>query len=158
MELGYSNKETIEELLTTYKGDVDRLARFLPWLEQMSGKNLDAYQTPEGSGPHALQVPVYDSNLLAFIKEAQKTGLMRRNYVYTFSRKRITSVRDELRVIEQADILDIAVIGDVMAKYILGGQSKSILWNQGVYNGVYLAGVRKMKELVEYWTVPRQGR
>ncbi len=154
MEIANSNKESISEMINTYREDIQNLSKYLPWLMKMNGQNLQMYQKPEGSGEHAMQVPVYDGTLLSFVKLAQKSKLMRRNYVYTFSKNRLRTAQDEIRFVQTAGVMDIPLVGDVLAKYILEGQRKGTVWNEGLYNGVYLAAVTKLKELVEYWTMP----
>ena len=94
-------------------------------------------------------MPVYDSTLLNFVKEVKKTDFLNRNYVYTFSRYRMKTEKDELRVIEACSLQDITVLGDILSKYVIKGDVKGAMWAEGVQNGVYLAVLLKMKELME---------
>ncbi len=57
--------------------------------------------------------------------------------------------KDELRVIEACSLQDITVLGDILSKYVIKGDVKGAMWAEGVQNGVYLAVLLKMKELME---------
>lgn len=76
---------------------------------------------------------------------------MDRNYVYVYSRCGIKTVKDELKIIEQAEFENIGDIFGVMAKYVLGGLTKGILWSTAVENGVFLNGLKKIKKLLDFW-------
>ena len=41
-----------------------------------------------------------------------------------------------------------------MAKYVLGGMTKGMLWGVAVEEGVFLAVLLKMKEIMEFWDKP----
>ena len=147
-------KEGISELIAQYKGDVEKLVKYLPWLEQNNLKNLKSdYNPDEGGGVTTIKVPVYDSTLLAFIKVAKTTSFMNKNYIYTFSRNGLKTTKDELRFIEKCQIMDIEKLGDILSKYVLKGMSKATLWTEGMEAGVYYAVVKKMKELIEFWSM-----
>ena len=50
------------------------------------------YEYYDGNGEYKLiQIPVFDSNLLDFVKTAGKTALVDRNYPYVYTRYRCTS-------------------------------------------------------------------
>ncbi len=136
-----SLKLSREEIIICYKEDVERLLKFLPWLEKISGG--------EGIGKSSMAVPVYDSTLLSFIKEIRNTDFINRNYVYTYSRYRIKTAKDELRVIDACSLQEVSVLGDILSKYVLRGDVKGAVWSEGVSNGVYLALLLKLKDLME---------
>lgn len=140
-----------EEIIICYKEDVIRLLKFLPWLERASGGASSGIYSGEGIEKHSMTVPVYDSTLLGFIKEVKKTDFINRNYVYTYSRYRMKTAADELRVIEACSLQEVAVLGDIFSKYVLRGDVKGAVWSEGVENGVYLALLRKLKDLMEIW-------
>jgi hypothetical protein len=146
------NKESISRQVEKYRKDVAELARYRGWLESRSGQDLTKLVDPaEGTQP-TMQVPVYDSTLLAFVKSARKTAFIDRNYMYTYRRLRIKDADDELRQISRVQIMEIEVLGAILSSYILKGQTKGTVWNEGVRNGVYLAIVDKMQELIDFWT------
>ncbi|MCR4642913.1 MAG: hypothetical protein K5697_12920 [Lachnospiraceae bacterium] len=146
------NKESISRQVEKYRKDVAELARYRGWLESRSGQDLTKLVDPaEGKQP-TMQVPVYDSTLLAFVKSARKTAFIDRNYMYTYRRLRIKDADDELRQISRVQIMEIEVLGAILSSYILKGQTKGTVWNEGVRNGVYLAIVDKMQELIDFWT------
>ncbi|MDE6220882.1 MAG: hypothetical protein K2G51_10735 [Lachnospiraceae bacterium] len=144
-----SLKLSRDEIIICYKDDVARLMRYLSWLQEKSGTVATDIYKGEGIDKSSLAVPVYDSTLLSFIKEVKKTDFINRNYVYTFSRYRIKTVADELRVISACSLQEIAVLGDILSKYVLRGDVKGAVWAEGLKNGVYLALLTKMKELME---------
>ncbi len=144
-----SLKLSREEIIICYKEDVERLLKFLPWLEKRSGSAASSVYSGEGIEKSSMPVPVYDSTLLSFIKEIRTTDFLNRNYVYTFSRYRIKTARDELRVIDACSLQEVSVLGDILSKYVLRGDVKGAVWSEGVSNGVYLALLLKLKDLME---------
>ncbi len=144
-----SLKLSREEIIICYKEDVERLLKFLPWLEKTSGSAASSVYSGEGIEKSSMPVPVYDSTLLSFIKEIRTTDFLNRNYVYTFSRYRIKTARDELRVIDACSLQEVSVLGDILSKYVLRGDVKGAVWSEGVSNGVYLALLLKLKDLME---------
>jgi len=44
---------------------------------------------------------------------------------------------------------DITVLGDILSKYSFKGDIKGAVWTEGVQNGVYLALLLKLKDLME---------
>ncbi len=138
-----------DEIIICYKDDVARLMRYLSWLQEKSGTITSGIYKGEGIEQSSMTVPVYDSTLLSFIKEAKKTDFINRNYVYTYSRYRIKTAADELRVISACALQEITVLGDILSKYVIRGDMKGAVWSEGVQNGVYLALLLKLKELME---------
>ncbi len=151
-EVKRAANEGIAEKVEMYREDIESLVKYLPWLESKNKKDLSSTYTPREGGEHSLRVPVYDSTLLGFIKAAQKTKFIDRNYVYIYHRKRMNTVEDELKMIRETQIMEIENLGAVLSKYVILGMSKSVMWNEGVSNGVFYAIVSKMKELVEFWS------
>lgn len=145
----YSENVYRQEMITKYRQTMGNLFRYIPWLEDKSSTRTVQTYSGDNSPSNSVPIPVYDSTLLAFVKEMQKTGLMNRNYVYVYSRYRIKNVGDELRVIEKIEFKDIEVIFAIMSKYVLGGMTKGILWSQAVENDVFLHALRRIKELLE---------
>ncbi len=144
-----SMKLSRDEIIICYQEDVARLMKYLSWLQNVSGTATSSIFSGEGIDKSSLTVPVYDSTLLNFVKEVKKTDFLNRNYVYTFSRYCMKTEKDELRVIEACSLQDITVLGDILSKYVIKGDVKGAMWAEGVQNGVYLAVLLKMKELME---------
>ena len=113
-----------DEIIICYKDDVARLMRYLSWLQEKSGTITSGIYKGEGIEQSSMTVPVYDSTLLSFIKEAKKTDFINRNYVYTYSRYRIKTAADELRVISACSLQEITVLGDILSKYVIRGDMK----------------------------------
>lgn len=157
-EIGYRQQQDDliyrQQVVSEYKPDVERLIRYLPWLEEKAGKDIS--ETFEGNGikGNSITFPVYDGTLMSFIKEVQRTTLLDRNYPYIYSRNRIRTVQDELRAIDRASIKDMDILKGIMSKYVLGGMTKGRLWTEAVYNRIFLNVIRKMKENLEFWDKP----
>lgn len=143
-------RETIER----YRQIMEKMFRYLPWLEEKSGNKMVSNYQGSNVPERSITIPVYDGTLLSFVKEMNATGLMDRNYVYVFSRNKIRSEQDELRMIDRAELKDIENIFHIMAKYVLGGMTKGGLWSRAVENGVFYHGLKRLKELLDVWDNP----
>lgn len=144
-----NEKLSNEEVVIVYKDDVVKLLKYVSWLEKVNGQNTSNLYTGEGIEETSMAVPVYDSTLLSFVREAKTTEFMNRNYVYTFSQYRLQTAKDELEFIENSTLQDMKALGDILSKYILKGEVKGLVWSEGVKTGVFLALILKMKELIE---------
>ncbi len=154
MKMELEDIEYRKIVVEEYRPDVERLVRYLPWLEQKAGGSVSENYTGSGIGENSISFPVYDSTLLSFIKEVQRTTLLDRNYQYIYSRHRIKTLEDELRAISQADITHMDILKGILSKYVMGGMTKGRLWSDAVKNRVFLNCVQKMKENLEYWDKP----
>lgn len=143
----YGQDESLrEQIVNEYRDDLNKLLRYLPFLDKKRGKDVQNFY--EGDGTYqVIPVPVYDSTLLAFVKEAQKTKFMNRNYPYTYRRYQMTTPEMERERIEKCEIRDIDIIRGILSKYILGGQTKSYLWPAGVEGRIYVTALDKMQRL-----------
>lgn len=144
-----NEKLSNEEVVIVYKDDVVKLLKYVSWLEKVNGQNTSDLYTGEGIEETSMAVPVYDSTLLSFVREAKTTEFMNRNYVYTFSQYRLQTAKDELEFIENSTLQDMKALGDILSKYILKGEVKGLVWSEGVKNGVFLALILKMEDLLE---------
>ncbi len=147
-----------QQVVNEYRADVEKLARYLSWLESKKGKSVQQSYSGSGIEEHSISFPVYDGTLMNFVKEAQRTKLMDRNYRYVYSRYRIRVVEDELRSIKRADIKEMDVLKGILSKYVLEGMRKGRRWSEAVEQGIFLNVVRKMKENLDYWDHPVQTR
>ncbi len=143
---------TADQILNIYRDDVNRLATFIPWMEKMEGQRVADIYRQDGVGEHSVAVPVYDSNLMSFIKAADASSLMDRNYRYVYTRNRLKDSDDEKEFISKATIFQMDLLGGILSSYVLGGRTKARLWSEGMNNGVFILLVKKMKELVDFWT------
>lgn len=144
-----SEKLSRDEVIELYQDDTMKLLRYVAWLQKVSGHETSDIYKGEGIEATSMPVPVYDSTLLSFVKEAKSTRFMNRNYVYTFSRYNLRKTQDELNLIADCTLLEVDVLGDILSKYILKGEVKGAYWTEGVRNGVFLAALLKLKELLE---------
>ncbi|MCR5399176.1 MAG: hypothetical protein K6E68_06540 [Lachnospiraceae bacterium] len=147
-----SDGMTADQILQMYRDDVNKLAAFLPYLQSKQGDRVSSIYADDGLQEHSVAVPVYDGNLMSFIKTADATSFMDRNYRYVYTRNRLRSAEDELAFIEKATIFQMDMMGGILSNYVLGGRTKARLWSEGVRNGVFYKLVDKMKELVDFWT------
>ena len=147
-----------QQVVDTYKPDVDKLIRYLPWLEDKSGAGDSVAESYEGSGirENSISFLVYDGTLMSFIKEVQSTGLLDRNYPYTYSRYGLRTVQDELKAISRADIREMDLLRGILSKYVMGGMTKGRMWTEAVTNGIFLNVIRRMKKNLEFWDTTRQ--
>ena len=114
--------------LIDYRADVEKLSAYLPWLESKSGENVSNTYTGNGIAETSVPFPVYESTLMSFVKEAEKTGLMDTNYPYVYAELFIKTHEDEFKAIERADIKSGAILCAILSKYVLGGMTKGTLW------------------------------
>ena len=140
-----------EEIVDFYKQDAIKLFRYLTWLESKSGQSAFSIYGGEGIADNSVAFPVYDGTLLNFVREAEKTCFMNRNYVYVYTRNGLKTSKDELRLIQNATIRDMDKMAGILSYYVMGGRTKASRWSEGVSTGVYLALLNKMKELIEFW-------
>ena len=148
-----SEKKSIDAMLAEYREVVTEISKYLPWLQSKSGEKHMSLYTPEGAG-NTISIPVYDSTLLSFVKMLEKTGRMNRNYDYVYKKYKIYSTEDELSLIHRADLKDMDMLFAILSKYVIKGRVKGAYWNEAMQNGIFYETVKKMKELVEFWTMP----
>ncbi|MBP5309733.1 MAG: hypothetical protein J6W58_06255 [Lachnospiraceae bacterium] len=141
---------TAAEVFDKYRSDIEKLIAYLPWLEEKSGKSKvsDIYNG-DGLDQHSISFPVYDGTLLRFVKDAENTQFMDRNYVYVISRNRLKSAEEEVEFVKKQTMLKMDNIGGILSKYVMGGRTKAKLWSEAVDKGVFLAVVTRLKELYE---------
>ncbi len=141
---------TAQEVFIQYRSDMEKLMAYLPWLEEKSGKaKVASNYVGEGIAENTISFPVYDGTLLRFIKEAESTQFMDRNYVYVITRNRLKSAEEEKAFVKAQTMLQLNNVGGILSKYVLGGRTKSRLWSEAVDKGIFLEIVRKFKELDE---------
>ena len=151
-EIANTNQgEFQEEKLSTkvrreYMADVELLSKYMNWIEKKSGQQVRNFYDGE-EDQKLIQIPVYDSTLLAFVKDAGKTKLMDRNYRYVYTRYKIKSVDDELRLLRHAHLKDMDLFRGILSSYVMRGRSKSSVWSDGIKNGVFLELMRRMTAL-----------
>lgn len=150
--MGTEERAYIEEMVAKYAPDVDKLAAYIPWLEEKYGnevkKNFDNPDIVTGS----MIFPVYDSNMMSFVNAAGETGLLDPNYVYTFSRNGLKTDTDIELFISNCDGLkDLQDLSNIIARYVLGGRTKSKLWSEGVKNGILLSAITKMRDILQIY-------
>lgn len=143
----YGQDENLREMIIEeYQGEVAALLRYLPWLSKKSGADVSSMYTGDGENK-VIPIPVFDSTLLAFIKEAEKTKFMDRNYPYVYSRNRIYTHEDEIRMLKNAKITDIKIFKGILSKYVLGGRTKAALWSEGVEAKIFFTALDQLNKL-----------
>ncbi|MCR5281981.1 MAG: hypothetical protein K6E18_01295 [Lachnospiraceae bacterium] len=147
-------KKAREEMVEHYRDEVMRLAAYIPWLEEKSGNAVSSTYNPEGG--KTITFPVYDSMLLQFVRAMDDSIFIDKNYPYVYSRYGLKTAADEIRLIERTDIMNLAVIGGILSRYILVGRTKGKVWSDGVVNGVYLKALQRAKDLIEFYDLKEQ--
>lgn len=149
-----NDMEYRQKLLQEYKQTVTPLLRYIPWFEKNAGQNPGSfYRGPEAT-EHSMSIPVYDSTLMSFVREAEASALMDRNYSYVYTRNRLKSHDDERKIINAAEWKDWDILRGILSKYVLGGRTKSALWSQAVQEDIFYLVLKRMKEIIEYWDKP----
>ena len=78
------NENSVEDIVQRYRPELSKLTPYLNWLKDNA--HTEVAQSYSNSDLKSMPFPVYDSNLLAFVKAAQTTNLLDRNYVYVYTR------------------------------------------------------------------------
>jgi hypothetical protein len=146
---GSVNENSVEDIVLRYRPELSKITPYLNWLRDNASNEVT--QSYSNSDLKSMPFPVYDSNLLAFVKAAQNTNLMDRNYVYVYSRNRLNTAKDELNFIAGAQIRDMDDLAGILSKYVLSGMTKGSVWGEGVRNGVLYNVIKKMDDLVRFW-------
>lgn len=161
MEKTHIEKEDIayrQQVVNEYRADVEKLARYLSWLESKKGKSVQQNYSASGIAENSISFPVYDGTLMNFVRDAQRTKLMDRNYSYVYSRNRIRNHEDEFRAIKRADIREMDVLKGILSKYVMEGMRKGTRWSEAVEKGIFFDVIKKMKENLDFWDHPVQTR
>ncbi|MCR4960024.1 MAG: hypothetical protein K6A74_01115 [Lachnospiraceae bacterium] len=140
--------------LSDYRADVDKLITYIPWLESKVGATVSHLYNDNDLSSSTVTFPVYDSTLLSFINDANSTSLMDTNYVYAISEYGLKTHDDERNAISEATVKDGALLSGILSKYVLGGMTRGTVWNEAVTEGIFLAVLKKMKQLLEIWDKP----
>lgn len=138
-----------KNLIQQYQPDAKRLVRYISWLESKRGSDVMSSYTGDGVQKTAFTFPVYDSTLLSFVKTAKETRFITRNYQYVYNRNRIKNVGQEKKMVRSATLRDMELLSGILSRYILGGMTKSVLWAQGVENGIFLEILSRLREILE---------
>lgn len=147
MEEYVENRRLMEE----YRKKVEPLFRFLPWLEQKQGTDVSKFYENEELSQSSMLFPVYDGKLLDFVRQVQRAGLTDKNYVYIYSRYRISGVKDEIKFIQNATIRDVDILVGILSKYVCEGMVRGKMWTDAVEYGIFLNILKKFKEFFRKW-------
>ena len=148
---GSVNENSVEDIVSRFRPEVDKLVPYMNWLKDNTSNEVA--QSYSNSDLKSMPFPIYDSNLLSFVKTAQTTNLLDRNYVYVYSRNRLATAKDELAFIQDAQITNMDDLAGILSKYVLSGMTKGTVWAEGVRNGVLYHVVKKMDDLLNFWGV-----
>ncbi len=149
------NLEYMQQLTEEYKEMAAPLLKYLPWFERSGGQAGNTFYKGSDFNEHSMAIPVYDANLMNFVKEASNSPLMDRNYPYVYTRNRIKTHDDERKAIERAGIREWDILRGILSKYVLGGRTKSVLWSQGLQENIFYLVLKQMRQIVEYWDKSR---
>ena len=155
----YGQEATLrEQIVAEYKDDLIRLLKYLPYLEKKNGAARQDYYEGDGNNK-VIPVPVYDSTLLNFVKEARQTKFVTKNYPYTYRKWKMPDCKAELVALESATIRDIDMVRGVFSKYVLEGQTKSVMWTRAVEEGIFVSVLKRLNSLIfDYSNEPKDKR
>lgn len=147
-----------EQIIEEYKEDLTKLLRYLPYLEKRGGKDVANYY--EGDGEQkVIPVPVYDSTLLAFVKEAKNTKFMNRNYPYVYRKWHMPTPNAERVAMESATIRDMDLFRGIISRYVLEGMRKATMWTIAVEERIFVTALVKLRSLIfDYSKDPAENR
>jgi len=139
-----------ESIVNEYRGDLEKLLKYLSYFDKKGGKDVSGYYDGDKSF-ESIPVPVYDSTLLRFVKEAKTTKFIYRNYPYVYTRLNIKTPSDERKLLDNAPLRDIDTFRAILSKYVLEGQTKSVMWSKGVEERIYVSFLDNLqRRFVEY--------
>lgn len=147
-----------EQIIEEYKDDLAKLLRYLPFLEKKGGRDVQNFYEGEGENK-VIPVPVYDSTLLAFVKEARNTKFMNKNYPYIYRRWKMPDPKSERIAMECATIRDMDLFRGIISKYVLEGQRKSVMWTTAVEERIFVTALTRLRALIfDYGKDPAEKR
>lgn len=146
------SEQYARQVMHEFRRDIDQLKPYVAYLERLSGKDAAHPYTGDGIGDNSMPVPVFDANLLAFVKKAASCKtLMDRNYPYIYSRYGFKTHEDELNAIEQATYQDVHILKGILSYYVQKGMVKGAYWVEAVEKGIFCKVIKKFDDLMEQW-------
>lgn len=146
-----------ERIVTDYRADLERLLKFLPYLDKKSGKDVQSFYDGDQTF-ESIPVPVYDSTLLSFVKEVKKTKFYFRNYPYTYRKYHLNTPADERKIMENAVLRDIDIFRSIISKYVIEGQTKSVMWTRAVDERIFVTALDSMHKLFTEYDAQLKGK
>ncbi len=143
-----------QQIIEGYKQTVLPLLRYLPWFEQHGGRSASSIYGGNNITDHSVSFPVYDGTLMNFVRDASKTTLMEKNYAYVYTRNHINNHEDERKLIQKAGWKDWDLLRGILSKYVIGGRTKGVLWNEAVTEDIFYLVLKQMKDIIEFWDKP----
>jgi hypothetical protein len=143
--------EYLHALMQDYKMKIKPLTDYLPWLQQATEKAVVSEYKGDGISAASITFPVYSADFMGFIKACTVSGLMDRNYPYTYSRRRLDNHDAERRAIIGATWKEWDVLCGILSKYVLGGRTRASLWKEGISEQIFYLTVSKMQEITDFW-------
>lgn len=139
------------DIINIYRNDITKLSRYLPWLKSKKSEKLLSMYGDNDLAKVSMPVPVYDSTLLRFVKEARETKLMDSNYVYVYSKFRVKTYKEEWKLIENCSIQEIYILKGILSKYVMKGMTKANVWSDAIEYSIFLKVVSRLKSLMDFW-------
>jgi len=139
----------IQQYIKKYDEDFQKLAPYIAYFEEKAGQAI--WHEYDGEQGHSsMAFPVYDGTLMSFVRTAQKTVFMDRNYFYAYTKRRIKTPKQEEQALLNATIKDDDLLNAVISKYVTEGMRKTGVWQDAVTRGLFLNALKKHKENLEY--------
>ncbi len=148
-DLMYEGENYAELVTQTYAADIHKLARYITYFQNKKGSDV-ATQYDSADLKQSIKFPVYDSTLLSFVKEAEGTTLMDRNYMYKYKQYRISTAAQEKEAIKNAKLKDIDLLRGILSLYVIEGRYKGQRWIEATERGVFYDVLTKLVEFYEF--------
>ncbi len=139
----------VQQYIKKYDADMAKLQPYIPYFEEKLGQAVSKPYDGE-QGHSSMEFPVYEGTLMSFIRTAQKTVFMDRNYVYAYTKRRIKTTAQEDACLKNATIKDEDFLNAVLSKYVMEGMRKTGVWQDAVRRGLFLNALKKHKEILDY--------
>lgn len=149
-KMGNEELTQAQQYIQKYEADILKLMRYVPYFMDIDAKKV-ASEYDGSLGKSSLSFPVYDGTLMSFIKEAQKTVFMDKNYCYAYTKRRIRTKEQEEAAIQNATGRDADYLCGVISKYVTEGMRKSGVWQEAVERKLFLNSILKLKEILDYY-------
>ncbi len=139
----------MQQYISKYDEDLKKLLPYISYFEQKADQAISKPYDGE-QGHSSMEFPVYDSTLMSFVRTAQKTVFMDRNYVYAYTKRRIKTTAQEESFLKNATIRDEDFLNAILSKYVTEGMRKTGVWQDAVKRGLFLGALKKHKEIIDY--------
>ncbi len=139
----------MQQYVKKYDADFKKLEPYIAYFEEKASQAI-AHDYDGEQGQTTMAFPVYDGTLMSFVRTAQKTVFMDRNYFYAYTKRRIKTSKQEEEALAKATLKDEDFLNAVISKYVSEGMRKTGVWQDAVTRKLFLTALKKHKENLDY--------